>query len=180
MTGAMIQEKEYKKSHTFGRTEPYEQWYTPVSGGFITVSFSAFSSLEIRAVYVGEVLPVSSHVQSCGESLEERFRRLAEITTSPNWDSDHGLLIPQEEWLKAWRLCRGIAKKYLRLPEPFPSPSGDGFVHLTWSNRKDKRFVIELKGDIVLWSFEKMDGTWEYGESPNTNDAVRQLCRYFE
>ncbi len=98
--------------------------------------------------------------------------RLSRETAQPDWDDEQGLAISRADWDRALELYRKTCG--LGLPEPFPSPCGDGSVHLSWAVGPTK-FVIEWRGSQIFWSFFRLGQNPLGGTAGSFDDAVAML-----
>jgi hypothetical protein len=107
------------------------------------------------------------------QKLLARFRLLADETKDPNWDFEGAPSIPEDEWLRASDLCRE-ALLVKELPEPVPSPCGDGTIHLRWSKPDGSQVLLEMRGSQIWWSYRK-HGHVESGKLWFREDAIELL-----
>jgi hypothetical protein len=107
------------------------------------------------------------------------FARLAGDTSRPNWGSEDELPIALEDWAWAEKFVNRTATADPALPRPFPSPCGDGSVHLTWLGIDGRRWVLEYKGGRMFFSSRDTAEQYLTGELRSEQEAVDHLVAFF-
>jgi len=66
-------------------------------------------------------------------SFEMKLAQLIASTAAPDWDDEGGQAIPADRWERVREIVAQVRVRLPALPDPFPSPGGDGSRHLRWS-----------------------------------------------
>lgn len=114
-----------------------------------------------------------------GPSFEAKFRDLERETSSENWDDEGGRKIPSERFAFVLKVYTHVRQELRGLPEPHPSASGDGSIHLRWARGPcvfDAEFAASGR---VLWAYR--NGTKvEHGSTGSRAELITRLRDAFD
>jgi hypothetical protein len=109
-----------------------------------------------------------------GPSFEAKFKELERETSSENWDDEGGHKIAADRFAFVLKVY-ALARQELRgLPEPHPSASGDGSIHLRWVRGAcvfDAEFAASGR---VLWAYRSATGV-EHGSTGLQAELITRL-----
>lgn len=143
-------------------------------------------SVRVESVYVGkdshtEVTFVGAIV-ALGERVQARVDRLQDRTSVDGWDHQNGRAIAASVWTRTRNICNRVGSLIPGLAYPFPSPCGDGTVHVRWNVPDGREAILEIgSSDDIAFTLvsNALDGSpiVEAGKIDSDSAAVTLVIR---
>jgi hypothetical protein len=111
--------------------------------------------------------------------LRMLLNRLQAMTACPGWDLEQGRPVAFPVWEQVHLFLVAASTNVLGWVEPFPSPSGDGTVHLTWLN-SDSRLNLEISEGLWHMAFRDKPGADYLTRYTDHQGAIEELIRFLQ
>ncbi len=114
--------------------------------------------------------------------LSLKMAALQSMTVNDGWDDEGGVRVLPTTWSEARRIVFLVDQLLgpIGVPLPFVSPSGDGSVHLTWTDSKGTRGVLEIGPDAVWWNTLSAHGDGDTcAKLGSADDALDLVLTHF-